>query len=683
LRVAIVRRSLWVGRWRGVLAVTATALIASSPTSIGQGPRYSEKEWAAPGGDWGSTRYSTLGQITAANVKQLGGAWVANLPEGQVSKAPLMVKDGRMFVVSAQGLILALDPATGQTKWTYKPDTPFSGTRGIGIGEGLLFAGLRDSNVVAISQETGTVVWLYQHGPEIPSQGMSSAPAYGNGVVVAVVSLGDNFLRGRAIGLDAKTGKYLWSFEVVPGPGEPGHETWPADSDIWKYGGGALWTTPSVDAELGLVYLETGNAVPQWGGELRPGNNLFNNSVVALELKTGKVRWFYQTVHHDIWEHDLSTPLVLYDAMVDGRMRKVLVAMRTDGISFFLDRETGKPILPIEERPVKQDAFLKTSPTQPFTKGGDRVGPGCVDKNMIPSGFVAGCYFDPLRADMPNVVMPHMNMRQSPMAYSPQTGYLYATACVNPAWIRRDETGWAFIRPAKPPGMKQHGVMAAIDSRTGKLAWQKQIPYAACEGGGGATATAGGLVFHVEPDGVLQAYDAKKGDVLWDFQTGEVGLPGGAGPGGGSAVVYESGGQQYVALTMNRVVWAFKLGGTVPRREAPVAPPTSIEWAGAVQSASAIALGTVSNFNIPSANRRVAWDDPYGLSPARARVTRGTAVTWTNTSKQVHTILARDGSWSTGAIQPGGSGTATVGKPGTYEYICKEHPWSIGQLVVD
>ena len=298
------------------------------------------------------------------------------------------------------------------------------------------------------------------------------------------------------------------------------------DSDIWKYGGGALWTTPSVDAELGLVYLETGNAVPQWGGELRPGNNLFDNSVVALELKTGKIRWYQQLIHHDIWEHDVSTPLVMYDAMVGGQMRKVIVAMRTDGVSFFLDRETGKPILPIEERPVKQDAFLKTSPTQPFTRGGDRVGPGCVDKNAIPPGFVAGCYFDPVRADVPNQYMPHMNMRQSPMAYSPQTGYLYATACVNPGWIRRDETGWAFIRPAKAPGQQQYGLMTAIDTRNGKVAWEKRLAYAACEGGGGATATAGGLVFHVEPDGVFQAWDAKNGAVLWQFQTGEAGIAG-------------------------------------------------------------------------------------------------------------------------------------------------------------
>lgn len=666
-----------------LVAAVSLVLAAAVAMPVGQAPAYSGVEWAAPGGDWASTRYSTLAQINTTNIGQLGGAWVFELPDRQVSKAPLMVADGRMFVPTSQGTIVALDPATGQPIWTYRPEMPFSGNRGVGIGEGLLFAGLRNSNVVAISQETGTVAWTYEHGPEIPSHGMSAAPAYGNGVVVAVVSLGDNFLRGRAIGLDAKTGKFLWSFEVVPGPGDPGHETWPTDSDIWKYGGGAIWTTPSVDADLGLVYLETGNAVPQWGGEHRPGNNLFNNSVVALDLKTGKMRWHFQTVHHDIWEHDLSTPLVLYDAQIAGRPRKVLVAMRTDGIAFFLDRETGQPILPVEEQPVTQDRFLRTAATQPFTRGVDRIGPRCVDKTMIPPGFLAGCYFDPIRADMPNALMPHMNMRQSPMAYSPQTGYLYATACVNPAWIRRDETGWAFILPAKPPGMKQHGLMAALDTRTGRLVWERRLAYAACEGGGGATATAGGLVFHVEPDGEFQAWDAKTGRILWKFQTGEVGLPGGAGPGGGSAVVYESRGEQFVALTMNRVVWAFKLGGTVPQRPAPPAPPTSIAWGGVVQDGAAITLGTERTFNIASANRRVTWADAYAVSPARARVAPGTAVTWTNSSKVSHTIVARDGSWTTGAIQPGAFGSATIAKPGTYEYICKDHPWSIGQLIVE
>ena len=214
------------------------------------------------------------------------------------------------------------------------------------------------------------MVWTYEHGPEIPSQGMSSAPAYGNGVVVGVVSLGDNFLRGRAIGYrreDRKVPVELRSRARARASRgtRPGRRTATSGSTAAaRCGRRRRWTPSSAWSTC-----ETGNAVPQWGGELRPGNNLFNNSVVALDLKTGKMRWYYQPVHHDIWEHDVSTPLVLYDATIGGQPRKVLAAMRTDGVSFFLDRETGKPILPVEERPVKQDAFLKTSPTQPFTVG--------------------------------------------------------------------------------------------------------------------------------------------------------------------------------------------------------------------------------------------------------------------------------------------------------------------------
>ncbi len=666
-----------------VVAVIAAAAVVRSAENTRLA--YSSAEWAAPGGDWGATRYSTLDEITRANVGRLGGAWSVELPDRQVSKAPLMVAGGRMFVVSSTGEIFALEPASGKVLWTFKPQTPFSGSRGIGIGDGLLFAGLRDSSVIAISQETGAIVWRHDRDADIPAQGISSAAAYGNGVVVSVVSGGDNFARGRAFGLEAKTGRRLWNFEVVPGPGEPGHETWPPGSDIWMYGGGALWTTPSVDEELGLVYLETGNAVPQWGGELRAGNNLFDNSVVALELKTGKLRWYYQLVHHDLWEHDVSTPLVLYDARVAGRTRKLVAAMRTDGIMFYLDRATGRPILPVDERPVKQNAFLQTSPTQPFTLGADRVGPECVDQAMIPPGFVAGCYFDPITADVPNQYMPHMNMRQTPMAYSPKTGYLYASACVNPAWIRRAESPWAFIRPVRVPGQQQYGLLAAIDTSNGKLVWQQRVPYAGCDGGSGATATAGGLVFHAEPDGDFQAYDAKSGAVVWHFQTGELGVGAGPASGAGPAVSYAVAGRQYIALTINHRVWAFTLGGTLPQLPAPPAPPTVIQWDSRVTDAAApvIELGTVQNYNILTAGRREEWHNEDAIATPRVKVKVGSSVTFRNTTSASRTIAARDGSWSTPAIPPGGSQTITVTRQGTFEYICKERPWSFGQLMVE
>ncbi len=164
-------------RHAGVCAavtVIAFAWFALASFRSAEGESYPGKEWAAPGGDWAGTRYSTLTQISARNIKQLGGAWVVETPDR--AEATPIVKDGRMFVVTTAGVILALDPATGRTLWTFKPETPFSGKRGIGIGDGLLFAALRDSNVMAISQETGKLVWTSAHPKEIPSQGMSHCP---------------------------------------------------------------------------------------------------------------------------------------------------------------------------------------------------------------------------------------------------------------------------------------------------------------------------------------------------------------------------------------------------------------------------------------------------------------------------------------------------------------------------
>jgi quinohemoprotein ethanol dehydrogenase len=642
---------------------------------------YAGKEWGAPGGDAASTRYSTLSQINTKNIGNLGAGWSVDLPDA--AEATPMVANGRMFVVSNQGEILALDPSTGKNLWTFTPPMPFSGKRGIGLGEGMLFAGLRDSNVIAISQETGKLVWQSHHGSEIPNQGMATAPAYGNGVVVGVVSLGDNFLRGRAIGFDAKNGNVLWSWDAVPGLGESGHETWPQDNDVWKYGGGAIWTNPAVDPQLGLVYFGTGNAVPQYGGELRPGNNLFDNCVIALDLKTGKMRWYFQAIHHDIWEADMSTPMILYDTVIGGDARKVVAAMRTDGEIFLLDRETGKPILPIEERPVKQDTFQRTSPTQPFTVGADRIGPECIEKDMLPPGFARGCYFDPISTDIPNQYSPFMTMRQVPMSYSPQTNLLYSVACVSGSWLRRGPTGWEFIHPPRIPGSREYGLLTAMNARTAKVTWQKRLPWAECQGAGGALATAGDLLFHLEPDGIFYAYDSKTGDVLWHFQTGQLGEGGTAGPSATAAMAYEAGGQEFVAVANNHSVIAFKLGGTLPERPAPTPPPSIREWEGRIQNTKTIQLGTVRLFDIASAGKKIEFMDDYGISPTRAKVTVSTTLTFRNMSSLPDTIEARDNSWSTGLILPGQSASINIPKAGEYEYISKEHPWMAGQIFVE
>jgi alcohol dehydrogenase (cytochrome c) len=644
--------------------------------------RPAAREWPLAGGDWHATRYTTLKQIDPASVQRLGGAWLAELParESQNKVTPI-VRAGLMYLVTATS-VRAYNAKTGDVAWTQPTNT--QSNRGIVLGDGLVFVGQFDASVVALDAKSGKPVWTYREKMD-PGQRITGPPTYANGVVVIGVSGGDWFVRCRIVALDAKTGKELWSFYTVPSPGDKGSETWPANNDVWKYGGAAVWTFPAVDVDLGLVYVETGNAVPPWGGELRPGANLYTCSVLALDLKTGTLRWHQQLLHHDVWEADVSTPLVLYDASIGGRARKVLAAMRTDGLLFLMDRETGAFLQRVEERPVKQNAQLKTWPTQPFPVTADRVGPECVPKDTVPEGFLLGCHYDPILPDVPNLTVPYMNMRFSPMSYSPQTGNLYMTGCVYPFWVRRPDEPWLGFGPVVGhiPGQKSYGILAALDGRTGKTVWQKRLPYPSC-GGSGTLATATGLLFTGDPGGNFQAYDVKSGGLVWQFQTGSLGPWSPAlGPGTGPAISYEIDGEQYLAFTIDRAIWAFRIGGPIDARPAPEPLPAVEPFRGAVRETDKITLAAMVTDTNPATGRRYEWKSEHAVSPVRAQAALGTAVTWVNNGSLTHTIVAQDRSWTTGPIRPGASASVTFNKTGTFAYICADHPWSISQLIVE
>jgi alcohol dehydrogenase (cytochrome c) len=642
-------------------------------------------DWPMVAGNWGGQRYSALDQIRAANVKSLGGAWV-HVFDGETSRGTPVVIDGMMFV-TAGAHVYALDPKTGDTVWSHQTEiAPSNLFKGVAVGDGMVFYGTADAHIVALNEKTGAQLWSVPIGDSLPVRGadnpsaalsttgeyISGAPTYAKGMVIAGMSDGDHGVRCRFVALDAKTGRTMWVFYSIPGPGEKGHETWPQDNDEWKAGGGGLWNTANIDPDLGLIYFGTGNPVPQWAGETRPGDNLFTDSVVALDLKTGKYRWHYQVVHHDLWESDIATPLVFYDADVDGKIVKALGAMRTDGYLFLLDRATGKPVHPVEERPVPQDARLFTHATQPFPVGADEIGPNCVEKGKVPEGFKLLCHYDPVTFDTPNAMYPVLTARSSPMSYDPQTSYFYvAGSPAWPLWIKRFEDPRFFSSSSGVPGIKTSGILAAIDSRTDKIVWQKNTPYE-MQNGSGATTTAGGLLFHGDPDGNLQAYDARKGDLLWQFQTG-------ANESGPTAI-YEVDGQEYVAVLATRNLWAFKLGGNVAPLPAPPAPSTETGFGGRIVQADAVSMaGMVRDTGLEKV--RQAFNE-YAFLPTRIRVTAGAKVTWTNAGKIPHNATAQDGSWSTGDVAPGASASVTFAKPGSYTYIDKDHPWAFGQIVV-
>jgi alcohol dehydrogenase (cytochrome c) len=645
------------------------------------------KNWPMVEGDLGNSRYSVLAEITTANVKQLGGVWHHKF-EGEVSRGTPVVADGVMYV-TAGSHIYALNAKSGELLWSHTTQVaPSFQFKGITLGDGLVFYGTADAHIVALDAKTGNEVWSHLIGDQLPvradspaaaltltGQYISGAPTYADGLVITGLSNGDFGVRGRVVALDSKTGKEVWTFYSIPGPGEPGHDSWPSDNEEWKRGGGGVWNTPVIDRELGLVIFGTGNPVPQWGGELRTGDNLYTDSVVAVDLKTGKYKWHYQTVHHDIWEDDIGTPLVLYDATVGGKKQKAVAAMRTDGYMFLLDRATGKPIHPVEERPEPQNARVKTAPTQPFPVGADEVGPDCVTQDRIPAGFKGFCHFQPIDYDTPNAMYPVLTARSSPMAFSPQTKNFYvAGSPAWPIWLLRFEDPRFFVGGnGGVPGIKTSGIMAAVDSTTDKIVWQKDTPYE-MQNGSGFTATAGGLLFHGDPGGELQALDAKTGDILWQFQTGS--------NESGPAAIYQLEGTQYVSVIATDTLWTFALGGKEKPLPAPPAPQTVSTFGGRIVKATAVTLGgTISDNGLVDKVREEPFE--YSTQPARVRVHVGDTVTWTNKGKEPHDATAQDGSWTTGEIAPGATGTVKFDKPGSYTYTSKKFPWMYGQVVVE
>ncbi len=651
-------------------------------------PVVAATQWSTVGGDTGNTRYSSLAQINTQNVTKLGAAWVSEKVGPSPTYRVMPVIDNGLMFLTAPPLVCAVDIATGRIVWRYRTATgeggqfgpPGSPAReGVAVGEGLVFVGLSDTNLIALRENTGELVWkVYLGAPSGETTGgFSGAPLYSDGLV-SIGTNADFGYRGQIVAVDAKTGREVWRWFAIPAPGEPGSETWPKNNHAWKHGGGAVWLVGTYDAELGLDFYVTGNAVPQYGGENRPGDNLYTDCVVALDSKTGKLHWYYQLVRHDIWEADIAEAPALFDAQINGRSRKAIAAMRTDGYLFMLDRVTGKPLGRIEERRVPEDTFQKTATTQPYPVGADHVLPDCDywKTQSLPEGFELGCFFTAASTEKPNVVAPVYGMRGTPMAFDPQTQFFYVTGQAGLQWLRRveDPDFYSLSFSERVPGLNKlsWGVLAALDSRTDKIVWKKEIPGGSLGRPSGALATAGGLVFQMFGDGSLQAYDASNGSLLWQFQTGTIG--------GSAPFSFESGGEQYIATVVGGNVWAFKLGGTLPARPAPPVPP-EVDFVGPITDTANIETTTLMRDMGLTGSHYLS--DEYQFNPYRARVKAGTRVSWRNNGTLTHTIVAVDGSWTTGPLEPLDIGTVTFDKPGTFTYRCKEYPWVYGQIIVE
>ncbi len=423
-----------------------------------------------------------------------------------------------------------------------------------------------------------------------------------------------------------------------------------------------------------------------YGGELRKGDNLFTASVLALDIETGELRWHYQVVRHDIWDADIATPLLLYEIEIDGRPRKALAAMRADGYLFLFDRETGEPLVPIEERPVPQNAFLHTAPTQPFPVGGESIVPDCSFwRDRVPPPFELSCSaFTPPSLTEHTIVglgAPIPRVRVTPMSFSPQTGYIYAQGLGHVGRARRFADPYISSSGRNPLTLPPPvGVLAAVDTRTGRIAWKQELSWGRL-GTSGPLTTAGGLMFRGAADGYVEAYDARTGEQLWTFRTSSAGAQ--VRP--GTASTYEVDGTQFVAVPMGNELWTFALDGTVPERGEPgaersdAAPPWFTPEPRETDTIETATL--VANPFWAVGGKRNALDE-HAFNPIHALVTGGTRVLFLNNGEMAHAIAARDGSWSTGTIQPGRWEHVTFDQTGTFLYHCTDHPWAIGEITI-
>ncbi|MCB1018533.1 MAG: PQQ-dependent dehydrogenase, methanol/ethanol family [Acidobacteria bacterium] len=524
------------------LATLAASLAASAADVTAERLAKAESEpqnWLTYYGGYKSWRYSALDQVDRANVKRLAPVWAfeSGFGDGGMQSAPL-VADGVMYVSSAQNHVFALDAATGKQIWRYDyplpaelPSVYGNWNRGVALAYGLVFLGTLDNHLVALDAKTGREAWNVEiENAKQCGCNITAAPLVVKDMVITGVTGGDSAHRGYLNAFDAKTGRHRWRFWTIPAPGEPGNETWKDDS--WKYGGGSTWITGTYDPELDLLYWGVGNPAADFYGQSRTGDNLYTESVVALDPDTGKLAWHYQEIPYDVWDYDSAYELVLLDLDVKGERRKLIVNPNKSGHVWVLDRTNGK--------------FLGAWPLVENSNWIARVGENgeLIGRNEPPVG-------------KSTFICPAIGGGRSwnHGAYSPQTGWFYSTGLewCQTVTVKPEEPreGMAFFggefQMAHPKGGKAYSRLSAYDPVTGKRQWQYKHEYPLLAS---QLATAGGLLFTGDATGRFFALDTKTGEELWSFRTGSGHR--------GSAVTYAVNGRQYIATPSG---WGSALAG--------------------------------------------------------------------------------------------------------------------------
>jgi alcohol dehydrogenase (cytochrome c) len=514
------------------------------------------QNWLTYSGTYQSQRHTLLTQITPENAKNLELQWVFQAGSTEKFEATPLVVNGVMYTVAPPNNAVALDASTGRVFWAYhhhpvgQRNCCGNNNRGLAILGNTVFMGTVDAYLIAINATTGQEQWKVHVGRAEEGYQIMHAPLVIKDKVIVGSGGGEYGIRGFIAAYDAKTGREVWRFHTIPGPDEPGHETWKGDPDAWQHGSGPVWVTGSYDPDLNLTYWGVGNPGPDWDGDDRDGDNLYTDSVIALDADTGKLAWHYQFTPHDEFDYDATQVPILADLKwpaADGRKqsRKVMMWANRNGFFYVLDRITGKLLL--------AKPFVKVTWASGIDASGRPIRvPGKVptpDGTVIFPGVQGGTnWYSP--------------------SYNPLTGLFYVSCWDDYSTVfmkerHEYEGGKGFpggdVLPSGPDlwggrfenhfrAESGYGAIRAIDPTTGERKWEFKMPNVT---EGGILTTDSNVLFSGGREGYFFALDARTGAVLWKATLGGVVI---SGP-----MSYAVAGRQYVAITAGDALFSFAL----------------------------------------------------------------------------------------------------------------------------
>jgi alcohol dehydrogenase (cytochrome c) len=543
---------------RPMLVVAAAAVLAGSLMAQAPPPRLVSPQelldglpadgsrWVTFGGSYTNQRHSPLTQITPENVGRLVPQWVFQTDTaGRFETTPLL-RDNVLYVTGPLNVAWAIDARSGREIWRYRRELPPTGSltaccglvnKGFAVLGDRLFMTTLDAHLVALDIKTGMVAWDATMEDFTKGYASTIAPLVVKDKVIVGVAGGEYGIRGFIDAYDAKTGKRAWRFYTIPGPGEPGHHTWAGDS--WKTGGASVWVTGAYDPDLNLLYYGIGNPGPDYHSDSRKGDNLYSDSIVALDADTGTLRWHYQFTPHDLHDWDATEVPVLADVTIGGQPRKVVMMANRNGFFYTLDRTDGKLL-------VAKPFVITTWAKEVGADGRPVLLPGHVpdEKGSLTCPDVTGATnFWPPSYD-PAQRLFFVNAREVCATYY--------------AWRQEYVPGERFTggaaQRARGPDQRAYGALRALDPATGERRWEFEYISPSTSG---LLSTASGLIFSGDAEGNFLAIDARSGKFLWRFQMGSA-------LHGTSAITYMLDGRQHVLVPAGTTLTSWALSD-VPR----------------------------------------------------------------------------------------------------------------------